>query len=159
MIENLAQQVIARGTENRLMVATAESCTGGLISGALTDVAGSSAVFERGFVTYSNESKVEMLGVPMDIIEAQGAVSQTVATAMVAGALKKSRADIAVAVTGIAGPGGGSADKPVGLVFIAVQRRGRKATVSELQLGNIGREEIRHQTVAKALEMVLALMD
>ncbi len=157
MIEKLARQIIARGTKLQLMVATAESCTGGLIAGALTEVAGSSAVFERGFVTYSNKAKTQMLGVPMGLIESEGAVSQSVVSAMVSGALENSRANIAVAVTGIAGPGGGSAEKPVGLVFLAAQRREEKAKVSELLLGDIGRKEIRSQTVEKALEMVLEL--
>ena len=109
----------------RVRLATAESCTGGLIAAALTDVAGSSDVVERGFVVYSNESKTELLGVPIELIRADGAVSEAVAVAMAEGALGRSRADIAVSVTGIAGPGGASAGKPVGLVHLACARRGR----------------------------------
>jgi nicotinamide-nucleotide amidase len=106
-----------------LKVTTAESCTGGLIAASLTEIAGSSDVFERGFVTYSNQSKTELLGVPADLITQSGAVSEAVARAMAEGALAHARADIAVAVTGIAGPGGGTADKPVGLVFIGAAKR------------------------------------
>ena len=105
------------------MIASAESCTGGLIAGLLTEVAGSSDVFERGFVTYSNEAKAELLGIPMDVINQWGAVSTQVAAAMANGALKQSHADISIAVTGIAGPGGGSSDKPVGLVYLATARK------------------------------------
>jgi len=109
----------------RLRLALAESCTGGMVAAALTDIAGSSDVVERGFVTYSNEAKAELLGVPMKLIREQGAVSERVAVAMAEGALARSHADLAVAVTGIAGPGGATADKPVGLVHLACARRGR----------------------------------
>ena len=108
----------------KLMVATAESCTGGLVAGALTEIAGSSAVVDRGFVTYTNEAKAEMLGVPAERWRRHGAVSRETAEAMAKGALAHSRADLAVAITGIAGPGGGSAEKPVGLVHFAAASRG-----------------------------------
>lgn len=108
----------------KLTLATAESCTGGLVAGVLTEVAGSSDVVERGFVTYSNEAKAELLGVPMALIQAKGAVSEEVARAMAEGALAHSRADVAVVVTGIAGPGGATPAKPVGLVHFAAARRG-----------------------------------
>ena len=111
-----------------LRIATAESCTGGLIAGCLTEIAGSSDVVERGFVTYSNEAKQEMLGVPRMLINLNGAVSEKVAVAMAEGALKHSLADISVAVTGVAGPGGGSKEKPVGLVHIACAGRGRETS-------------------------------
>jgi len=119
-----AAALLQRCREARVMLATAESCTGGMIAACLTDVAGSSDVVERGFVTYSNEAKVEMIGVPEALIAAHGAVSAEVAEAMAAGALEASRADLAVAVTGIAGPGGATAGKPVGLVYLGLCRRG-----------------------------------
>ncbi|KYB44854.1 damage-inducible protein CinA, partial [Brucella anthropi] len=118
-----------------IMIATAESCTGGLIAGALTDIAGSSDVVDRGFVTYSNEAKNEMIGVPMDLINQVGAVSKEVAIAMAEGALNNSRAGISIAVTGIAGPGGGSAEKPVGLVHIASARKGFATLHKECRFG------------------------
>ena len=136
-----------------LKIATAESCTGGLIAGCLTEVAGSSAVVDRGFVTYSNEAKAEMLGVPMGMIQAHGAVSSNVAKAMAVGAIAKSNADLAVAVTGVAGPGGGSVEKPVGLVHFAATRKG-KTTVHEEHVFPGGRSEIRLETVRTALRML-----
>ncbi|NKB51195.1 MAG: nicotinamide-nucleotide amidohydrolase family protein [Rhizobiaceae bacterium] len=159
MIADLSQSIIERGTELNIHVATAESCTGGLIAGALTEIAGSSAVVDRGFVTYSNEAKNELLNVPMDVIADKGAVSATVARAMVAGALANSRAQIAVAVTGIAGPGGGTETKPVGLVYIAVQSLDGLANVKECKFADQGattRGQVREMTVQTALEMLLA---
>jgi nicotinamide-nucleotide amidase len=134
------------------MVATAESCTGGLIAGALTEVPGSSEVVDRGFVTYSNEAKTEMLGVPAALIADHGAVSAAVAAAMAEGALARSRAGIAVAVTGIAGPGGGSAEKPVGLVWFGLAAAAGTRTESRVFAG--GRSQVRAATVRRALEMV-----
>jgi nicotinamide-nucleotide amidase len=141
-----------------LMLSAAESCTGGLISACLTDIPGSSDVLERGFVTYSNAAKTEMLGVPPEIIETYGAVSEEVAIAMASGALAHSKAGISVAVTGIAGPGGGSDDKPVGLVHIAGQRRGGRVTHIRCEFGDIGRSEVRERTVAEALRLVRSLI-
>ncbi|MEZ5849156.1 MAG: CinA family protein [Hyphomicrobiaceae bacterium] len=141
-------------TEAGLMVATAESCTGGLIAGALTEVPGSSRVVDRGFVTYTNEAKAEMLGVDATVIDALGAVSREVALAMAAGALAHSRADLAVAVTGVAGPGGGTAAKPVGLVHIAAQRKGHPPLHRECRFGDIGRSAVRRATVEAALAML-----
>lgn len=149
-----AEALLATLRARKLMLATAESCTGGLIAGVLTEIAGSSDVVERGFVTYSNEAKNELIGVPMELIRTHGAVSREVALAMAAGAVEHSRADIAVAVTGVAGPGGGSDAKPVGLVHLAVQRRGRAAVHRECRFGKIGRHEIRIATVETAFEMV-----
>lgn len=149
-----ARALIQDFTRQNLKAATAESCTGGLIAAALTEIAGSSAVFDRGFVTYSNEAKADLLGVPMALIEAHGAVSAEVAGAMVEGALTHSQADIAVAVTGIAGPGGGSVEKPVGLVYIAALRKGGTPVVSRETFGDIGRSAIRDETVLKALLMM-----
>ncbi len=152
----LADATIKRLIAAKLMVATAESCTGGLIAGALTAVAGSSATVERGFVTYSNEAKMELLGVPGADLEAHGAVSEPVARAMVIGALRNARADIAVGVTGIAGPahGGSPTDKPVGLVFIACGRKGAEPRV-ERHIFPGDRTEVRCLTVKRALELLL----
>lgn len=154
----LAKTVIELGLARGSVVATAESCTGGLIAAALTDIAGSSAVVDRGFVTYSNEAKTEMLGVPEALIREHGAVSGPVASAMVSGALDNSAADLAVSVTGIAGPGGGSAEKPVGLVYIAVQREGAPVRVKECHFaeeGHATRSAVRQATVICALKMIL----
>ena len=140
------------------MLATAESCTGGLIAAVLTEIAGSSAVVDRGFVTYSNEAKTGMLGVAPSLIGSHGAVSREVAIAMAEGAIRASRADIAIAVTGIAGPGGGSLDKPVGLVHFAVAVRGGMTTHAERRFGDIGRSAVRLATVQVALEMIRPLM-
>jgi nicotinamide-nucleotide amidase len=149
-----AETLLATLRTRGLMLATAESCTGGLIAGVLTEIAGSSDVVERGFVTYSNEAKTELIGVPAEMIATHGAVSREVALAMAAGALAHSRADIAVAVTGVAGPGGGTAAKPVGLVQLAAERRGRPSIHRECRFGDIGRHGIRMATIAAAFEMV-----
>jgi nicotinamide-nucleotide amidase len=141
----------------KLMVATAESCTGGLVAGALTDIAGSSAVVDRGFVTYTNEAKHQMLGVPTATIERHGAVSRETAEAMVRGALGHANADLAVSITGIAGPGGGSADKPVGLVHFAAASRGGILIHRERRFGDIGRGEVRRLSVLEALAMLTEL--
>ena len=137
-----------------LKIATAESCTGGLIAGACTTIAGSSDWFERGFVTYSNEAKVEMLGVDPALIAAHGAVSEPVARAMAEGALGRSHAQLAVAVTGVAGPTGGSPSKPVGTVWLAWARAGEATRTELLQLAG-DRRSIREQTVQRALQRLL----
>lgn len=152
-----AESVLRACDRAGLRLATAESCTGGLIAACLTAVAGSSTVVDRGFVTYSNEAKTEMLGVPAGLIQAQGAVSAEVAEAMAAGALARSHADIAVAVTGIAGPGGGTPTKPVGLVHIAAVRRGA-APRGTRHLFAGDRAAVRLATVTAALEMVSVLV-
>ncbi|MFQ0814406.1 damage-inducible protein CinA [Brucella anthropi] len=138
-----------------VMIATAESCTGGLIAGALTDIAGSSDVVDRGFVTYSNEAKAQMIDVPMELINRVGAVSKEVALSMAEGALARSYAGVTVAVTGIAGPGGGSDEKPVGLVHVASARKGHPTLHRECRFGPKTRAEIRHATVLAALDLVL----
>lgn len=138
----------------KLMVATAESCTGGLIAGVLTEIAGSSDVVERGFVTYSNQAKIDMLGVPGDVLARVGAVSRETAIAMAEGALARSNADVAVAVTGVAGPGGGSIEKPVGLVHLACARRSAATVHREERFGDIGRRGVRLATVRVALAMM-----
>lgn len=153
----MSAEFIKLFTERELTVATAESCTGGLIAATLTEIPGSSLVVERGFVTYSNESKTEMLDVDADLIKRVGAVSKEVAIAMVRGAIAHSRAHLAVAVTGIAGPDGGSAEKPVGLVHLAAMRRGGEPVHRERRYGDIGRSNVRTATVADALEMMVAL--
>jgi len=153
-LEDQARALIALCIEKELTIATAESCTGGLIAGVLTEIAGSSAVVDRGFVTYSNAAKTEMIGVPAALIERVGAVSQEVALAMAAGALAKSGADLTVAVTGIAGPGGGSVDKPVGLVHFAVMRRGAPARHAVHVFADRDRAGVRSATVAEALRLL-----
>jgi nicotinamide-nucleotide amidase len=137
-----------------LRLATAESCTGGLIAAVLTSIAGSSAVFERGFITYSNEAKTELLGVPAGLIAEHGAVSEPVARAMAEGALLRSHADIAVSVTGIAGPDGGSAEKPVGLVHFACARRDNATEHVRMQYGQRERHEIMQASVLQAFTMI-----
>ncbi len=153
-IETLARKVVETAAARGLKVAAAESCTGGLVSAALTSVAGSSAVVERGFVTYSNAAKTDLLGIPADLIERHGAVSEPVARAMAEGALARSAAQVSVAVTGIAGPGGGSADKPVGLVHFAASGPGGLIHV-ERRFGDVGREGVRLGGVRVALDLLL----
>lgn len=151
----LAEAVLATCRARRLMLATAESCTGGMIAATLTDIAGSSDVVERGFVTYSNAAKTDLLGVPPALLAAHGAVSAEVAEAMAAGALARAPVGLAVAVTGIAGPGGGTAEKPVGLVHFGLARRGA-AVRTENHVFPGDRAEVRRATVMRALELLLA---
>jgi nicotinamide-nucleotide amidase len=148
-----AERLLAACRTLSVRIATAESCTGGLIAAALTAIGGSSDVVDRGFVTYSNDAKHQMLGVPMTLIEAHGAVSEEVARAMATGALGRSRAGIAVSVTGVAGPGGGSADKPVGLVCFGLARTGQP-TISQQRMFAGDRTAIRAATVAHALAVI-----
>ncbi|MDP4025072.1 CinA family protein [Methylobacterium sp. NEAU 140] len=153
-----AEALVAAYAAAGLTVVTAESCTGGLVAGLLTAVPGSSAVVERGFVTYSNAAKAEAIGVDPALIAAHGAVSEPVARAMASGALAASRADVAVAITGVAGPGGGSADKPVGLVHFGLARRGGGPHADtrhlERRYGDLGRGAIRRAAVADALGLL-----
>ena len=157
-----AQGVLDFCREHGFTLATAESCTGGLVAAYLTHIAGASDIVERGFVTYSNDSKIELLGVDAQIIAEHGAVSRQTALAMAAGALWRSKASVSVAVTGIAGPGGGSEEKPVGLVHFAIARRVSvsreqldfRALHHEEQFGDIGRAEIREASVATAFRML-----
>lgn len=151
--EALLGRMRARG----LTLSTAESCTGGLFAGLVTECAGSSDVFERGFVTYSNDAKTDLLGVDPTILSIHGAVSAEAALAMVAGALANSNADVAVAITGIAGPTGGSTDKPVGLVHIAVGSLGQAGRQREYRFGDIGRKEVRLATLDAALDLLAEL--
>lgn len=160
-IAELAERVVAENREAGRMIATAESCTGGLVAGAITEIAGSSAVLDRGFVTYSNEAKMEMLGVGQDIIETFGAVSIACVWAMAQGALERSKADVAVAISGVAGPGGGTQLKPVGTVVFARAIRNQDGEPEgELKHfeggdGPGGRAAIRHQATLCALELLL----
>jgi nicotinamide-nucleotide amidase len=153
-IRRLAEEALrlARGLE--LMIVTAESCTGGLVAGALTEIPGSSDAFDRGFVTYSNAAKTAMLGVPSALIEAHGAVSEPVARAMAEGAISASGAGLSVAITGVAGPGGGSLEKPVGLVHFAAARAGHPTLHLERRFGDLGRSEVRRLSVIAALELL-----
>ncbi len=153
----LAERVVVTYHDLGWMIATAESCTGGLIAGALTEIAGSSSVVDRGFVTYSNAAKTDLLGVMPATLDAFGAVSRETALQMAKGALWRSKADCAVAVTGIAGPGGGSADKPVGLVHLAAASRDGRIIHRAMRYGDRGRDAVRLATVSTALEMLLAL--
>jgi nicotinamide-nucleotide amidase len=150
-----AEAILSEFRRRGLKLATAESCTGGLVAGVLTEIAGSSDVVERGFVTYSNAAKHELLGVPDEVLAAHGAVSEPVARAMAEGALARSSADVAVAVTGVAGPGGGTAAKPVGLVHFAAARRGGETLHRECRFGDIGRGPVRLASVREALQLVL----
>jgi nicotinamide-nucleotide amidase len=154
VIRDAAVRVLDACRFHGLKVATAESCTGGLVSGALTEIPGSSDVLDRGFVTYSDAAKHTMLGVSILILERHGAVSRETAEAMAAGALAMSEADLAVAITGIAGPGGGSAEKPVGLVHFAAAARDGRRLHREERYGDIGRSAVRAQAVAEALAML-----
>jgi nicotinamide-nucleotide amidase len=152
-----AEAIIRDFTAAGLMISAAESCTGGLIAGALTEIAGSSAVVDRGFVTYTNKAKTEMLGVQEDTLARYGAVSEETARQMVHGALFRSHADIAIAVTGVAGPGGGSAEKPVGLVHLAAKSRTSGLAHRKMLYGDIGRDQVRLATVRTALAMLRQL--
>ncbi|MBY0361267.1 MAG: CinA family protein [Phreatobacter sp.] len=155
-IDALATAVLAACRARGFMTVTAESCTGGLVSAALTAIAGSSDVVDRGFVTYTNAAKQEMLGVPAATLDSHGAVSAETAAAMAAGALARSRAQIAVSVTGIAGPGGATPGKPVGLVHFAAQR-GDHVVLREERFGAMGREGVRAASVRVALGLLLDL--
>lgn len=148
-----AEQLLTACRTRGLKLATAESCTGGLVAGALTEIAGSSDVIDRGFVTYSNTAKTDMLGVAPPVIDRHGAVSAAVALAMVEGALKHSAAHVAVAVTGVAGPGGGSDQKPVGLVYIAAHRSGAEPVVQRFHFASGDRHTIRMDAVREALRL------
>ena len=153
----LSREIIATASSQEIRISVAESCTGGLISAYLTEIPGSSAVFDRGFVTYSNEAKKDMLNVSEVMLETWGAVSAQVAAAMVSGALKNSHADLAISVTGIAGPGGGSPEKPLGLVYMGYAKRNHSLHHQKFQLeGN--RADIRLQTVQQAFMRILEMM-
>ncbi|WP_417623590.1 CinA family protein [Paremcibacter congregatus] len=157
-IITLATQVLDAARARGLHLATAESCTGGLIMAALTEIAGSSDVVDRAFVTYTNRAKREMLGVPGDVIRQQGAVSEDCARAMATGGLKASAASLTLSVTGIAGPGGGSEDKPVGLVHMACAARDGTVLHEKHLFGDVGRDQVRKATVVAGLKLILRAM-
>jgi nicotinamide-nucleotide amidase len=157
-LSELAEKVLEAFKAKGKMLATAESCTGGMVAAALTDIAGSSAVVERGFVTYTNRAKSQMLGVEPALIEAHGAVSREVAEAMARGALAHSAADVAVSVTGIAGPDGGSAEKPVGLVWFGLAAAGTPTTTDHAVFKG-DRAAVRRQATEKALALLLEGLD
>jgi nicotinamide-nucleotide amidase len=156
-LDAAARRVLDLCNARGWMAATAESCTGGMVASALTAIAGSSAVIDRGFVTYSNEAKIDMLGVPAELIALDGAVSQSVATAMAQGAIEHSRAHLAVSITGIAGPGGGSEHKPVGLVHFACATRDGRLLATERRYGTIGRDAVRRAAAIEALGLMAEL--
>jgi len=152
-----ARDVLDACRAQKLKLAVAESCTGGLLAAALTEIPGSSDVLDRGFVTYSNAAKQAMLGVPASVLETRGAVSKETVEAMAAGVLERSGADLSAAVTGVAGPGGGTAQKPVGLVHFAAARREGRLLHRERRYGDLGRAEIRRRSVLDALAMLAEL--
>jgi nicotinamide-nucleotide amidase len=154
----LAEVVLADARTQKLRIATAESCTGGLIAALLTEIPGSSDAFDRGFVVYSNRAKSDLLGVPGDLIADAGAVSEAVARSMAEGAVENSNAHLAVSVTGVAGPGGGTKLKPIGLVHLAAAREGRSIIHEAHRFGNIGRSEIRMKAVEAALQLLHRLL-
>ncbi|MGR9168434.1 CinA family protein [Rhizobium sp. KDH_Rht_773_N] len=156
-ITSIAARIVRDFTAAGRMLSTAESCTGGLIAGALTEISGSSAVVDRGFVTYTNAAKMQMLGVQEETLLRFGAVSEETVRQMVHGALFRSRADLAIAVTGIAGPGGGSPEKPVGLVHLAAKSRSGKLVHRKMLYGDIGRTEVRLATIRTALQMLIEI--
>jgi nicotinamide-nucleotide amidase len=158
-IPELAAAFLDACRREGIMAATAESCTGGMIIAALTDIAGSSVVVERGFVTYSNDAKIEMVGVSPDTLRDYGAVSRETALEMAAGALARSKAGIAISVTGIAGPGGGSAEKPVGLVWFGLALSGRDASAESRIFEDRGRDFIRRETVRHALTIAIRALE
>jgi nicotinamide-nucleotide amidase len=153
-----AENLLAKARAGGVRIATAESCTGGLIAALLTEIPGASDVFGRGFVTYSDKAKEDMLGVPAASLRQHGAVSEAVARIMAEGAIRNSTAQLSVAVTGIAGPGGGTEEKPVGLVHIAAARAGEPTLHRECRFGDIGRSAIRLASVEAALEMLQSLV-
>jgi nicotinamide-nucleotide amidase len=155
----LADRFLKACARRKILAATAESCTGGMIISLLTDIPGSSSMVDRGFVTYSNEAKAEMLGVSTATLEKHGAVSAETAHEMAAGALKNSRAGVALAVTGIAGPDGGSAEKPVGLVWFGIALKGRPVATEKRVFENHGRDFIRREAVKHALRKGLEALD
>lgn len=153
----LATKVIELNARRRTRIATAESCTGGLIGAALTEIAGSSAVVDRGFITYSNDAKMDMLGVTTETLQQFGAVSRETALQMAKGAIIRSNAQLSVAVTGIAGPGGATPGKPVGLVHLCAVHRDGHLIHKEMKYGDIGRTEVRLATVTTALQLLAEL--
>jgi nicotinamide-nucleotide amidase len=157
-LASLADDFLQACQRREILVATAESCTGGMVMALLTDIPGSSGMVDRGFVTYSNEAKIDMVGVRQETLDEFGAVSEETALEMAEGALKNSRAGIAISITGIAGPDGGSEEKPVGLVWFGVAATGKPVLTEKRIFENRGRDYVRHQSVKTALELALAAL-
>lgn len=155
-LELEAEKLVAKLTEQKLIVATAESCTGGLLGKVITDISGSSAVYERGFITYANQAKIEMLGVERNQLLQHGAVSEEVAAAMASGAVQHSGAQVAMSTTGIAGPGGGTEEKPVGTVCFGWQVNGALNSSTQQFTGN--RDEVRHQACIYIIKQTLSAL-
>ena len=155
----LAEMVLMQAREQKLRIATAESCTGGLIAGLLTEIAGSSDVFDRGFVTYSNEAKQQMLGVTPATIDVYGAVSKECAEEMAKGALAHAQVDLAVSITGIAGPTGAVPGKPIGLVYFCAASRSGRVIAHDRKFGDIGRSQVRRASLLQALAMLQELAE
>jgi nicotinamide-nucleotide amidase len=153
-LTDIARELLKELRNRAQTLATAESCTGGLVAGLLTEIPGSSDVLDRGFITYSNAAKTEMLGVSAALIAKHGAVSEPVARAMAEGAIRGSRADLAVSITGVAGPGGGTPDKPVGLVHFAATRRGGPTIATHHRFGDVGRSRVRLLSAEAALRLL-----
>lgn len=158
-LRNRAGKILSLCRQNGVTLATVESCTGGLISALLTDVPGSSDVFDRGFVTYSNDAKTMLVGVPAALIEAHGAVSHEVSVAMAEGGLARSKATFAVAITGIAGPGGGTPHHPVGLVHFALACHGKPTVHIRCLFGDLGRKSVRQSSIHQALDMIESALE
>jgi len=156
---NKTKGILETCQSKRLRLVVAESCTGGLLGGLLTAVPGSSSVFDRGFITYSNQAKVQILGVKKEVLQNYGAVSKETAFSMCAGALNRSTGHIAIAITGIAGPDGGTEDKPVGTVFVACMSRYGQRLSTQAKLGDIGRDQIRERTLDVALQLARKVVD
>jgi nicotinamide-nucleotide amidase len=157
-LKTRAGEVLSKCRHKGKLVATVESCTGGLVSALLTDIPGSSDVFDRGFVTYSNVAKTDLVGVPADLIKAHGAVSREVVIGMAEGGLARSNADIVVAITGVAGPGGGTAKSPVGLVYFALACKGHETVHQRCLFGDLGRAAVRQSAMHQALDMIEAAL-
>ncbi len=157
-LTNLATDLLTKCREKGIRLATVESCTGGLVAALLTDIAGSSDVFDRGFVTYSNDAKTALVGVPTGLITEHGSVSRDVAVAMAEGGLARSKATLVVAITGVAGPGGGTSLKPVGLVHFALAAQGKETVHQRCQFGEIGRQSVRQASIHQALDMFEAAL-
>ncbi len=158
LLHQLAVKAGNRLREERLLLATAESCTGGMVAAAMTDISGSSNWFERGFVTYSNQAKIDMIGVPAELIDKHGAVSEQVARAMAEGALRNSRAQLSLAITGVAGPGGGTPEKPVGLTYIGLLLRGQTPQVRR-HIWQGDREAVKNASAQAALAWIIEALE
>ena len=157
-LRHRAADLLTKCRAKGVRIATVESCTGGLVAAVLTDIAGSSDVFDRGFVTYSNDSKTALVGVPAELIAENGSVSRDVAIAMAEGGLARSKSTLVVAITGVAGPGGGTSQKPVGLVHFALAAQGKETVHQRCLFGDLGRKSVRQSSIHQALDMFEAAL-